>query len=404
MNQDKLTLIASQYDTPSYIFDVSALNHQVHLIREMLPAGTMLCFAVKANPFLAGTLSKITDRLEVCSPGEYEICIREHINPEQIVVSGVNKTKASLERILSYSRGAGIYTIESELHYQLLKQCAGKADQRLRVLLRLSSGNQFGMEKTSLERVLSMIQSDNIMDIAGIHYYSGTQKKPEKIKQELQELETCGKDLQLRYGTGPIELEYGPGLSVSYFENEKASQNDKEQLKTLGHCLENMKSYSGTSIELGRFLTADCGYYITRIMDIKHTEKTNFLIVDGGIHQINYYGQMLGMKKPFFQLIRKQAIPPASPYAPFTICGSLCTANDVLMRDVKLQTVNTGDILVFERCGAYAVTEGMALFLSRELPQVLLVDEDGTTRILREKTETYLLNKQMEDNENGRIN
>ena len=72
MRQDMLPLIASHYGTPTYVFDMQNLSKRVALLRSKLPAGTQLCFAMKANPFLAGALSRLTDKLEVCSPGEYE--------------------------------------------------------------------------------------------------------------------------------------------------------------------------------------------------------------------------------------------------------------------------------------------------------------------------------------------
>ena len=409
MQQDMFRTIASDYETPTYVFDMQTLAQRVDFIKKQLPKETKLCFAMKANPFMAGVLADMIDRLEVCSPGEYEICIREGIDPEKIVVSGVNKTHASMERILSYSHGAGIYTIESELHYQILKQCAGKLNKRLKVLLRLSSGNQFGMDEPTLEQVLTSIQTDNIADIIGIHYYAGTQKKMSKLENELQQLEIYGTKLKELYHLSDIELEYGPGLMVSYFEDASPSEltasDAKKQLETLNHLLSSMHAYGHISIELGRFLTSECGYYMTQIMDIKHTGKSGFIIVDGGIHQINYFGQMMGMKKPYMQLIKTDSKANRSENAgKWTICGSLCTVNDVLVRQVELDSFGIGDFLVFGRCGAYAVTEGMALFLSRELPQVLFIDLEGNIRILRKKTEINILNNKMEEKEHGKTN
>lgn len=396
--------IASKFETPTYVFDAGILSERVSLIRDKLPKDTTLCFAMKANPFMTGTLAKLVDRLEVCSPGEYEICIREHIDPEMIVVSGVNKTPASMERIFSYSHGAGIYTIESELHYRILKQCADRFGKRLKVLLRLSSGNQFGMDEASLNQVLSMIQADGKMDVIGIHYYAGTQKSVKKIESELQLLDAYGDKLRKDFNIENLELEYGPGLMVSYFENagdaEQEAADASAQLHALSSLLADMSAYSHISIELGRFLVSTCGYYMTRVMDIKHTGKTNFAIVDGGIHQINYYGQMMGMKKPYISLLKmseKDNKVPAEDHSQWTICGSLCTANDVLVRQITLENLDVGDILVFERCGAYSITEGMAMFLSRELPQVLFTDHDGTTQIFRKKTEINTLNGRMEE-------
>ena len=74
----------------------------------------------------------------------------------------------------------------------------------------------------------------------------------------------------------------------------------------------------------------------------------------------------------------------------FHLCGSLCTVNDVLARDVALHDPQKGDVICFKRCGAYAATEGMAMFLSRELPQVLICKTDGKIEKLRDQMETYL--------------
>jgi len=68
---------------------------------------------------------------------------------------------------------------------------------------------------------------------------------------------------------------------------------------------------------------------------------------------------------------------------PWTLCGSLCTTADVLARNVMLQNLKIGDILVFHRTGAYSVSEGMALFLSRELPEVNVYSAETGLQQLR---------------------
>lgn len=128
------------------------------------------------------------------------------------------------------------------------------------------------------------------------------------------------------------------------------------------------------------------GYYLTRVMDVKRTAQPGFLILDGGIHQINYYGWMMGMKQPEIEVLAEKD----GDEELFHLCGSLCTVNDVLARDVALHDPKKGDVICFKRCGAYAATEGMAMFLSRELPQVLICKTDGKIEKLRDQMETYL--------------
>jgi diaminopimelate decarboxylase len=66
----------------------------------------------------------------------------------------------------------------------------------------------------------------------------------------------------------------------------------------------------------------------------------------------------------------------------WTVCGSLCTTADVLARNVSLTNLKVGDVLVFHRTGAYSVSEGMSVFLSREMPRVALYnDKNGLTLV-----------------------
>ena len=136
---------------------------------------------------------------------------------------------------------------------------------------------------------------------------------------------------------------------------------------------------------------------MTRIMDIKKSDGMGYVIVEGVIHQINYYGHLMVMKKPYMKLLKMSGEQGDASITKWTICGSLCTTNDVLVRGAKQEDYAVGDVLVFEKCGAYSVTEGMALFLSRELPRVILVRKDGSVETLRDKMEINTLNNKLED-------
>ena len=384
--------------TPSYIFDLNNIKENINTMREIIQDSTLICYAMKANPFVVRYISDKVDRLEVCSPGEYEICIREDVAPDKIVVSGVNKTIESLNRILEYSKGKGIYTIESMNHYEILSQCAKDNNYNMDVIIRLTSGNQFGVDKVIFEEIIEKIQSDNKLNLLGLHYYSGTQKKVSKIEKEVKELDEYAGYLKDKYGLNYLELEYGPGLMVPYFQDSKV-QEYEEQLKDLDKVLKNIVNYDKTIVEFGRFLTANSGYYLSRINDIKITDYARYIIDDGGIHQINYYGQVMGMKKPYMGIIdvdeNVSSIKDEEEISKWNICGSLCTVNDVIVRGVCIANPKKNDILVFENVGAYSVTEGMALFLSRELPQIVLYNEDGMFEIVRDMQELNMLNSML---------
>ena len=387
MQQKVIQEIRNNCHSSFYVFWIDKLYERMALIRQELGQDIGVCYAMKANSFLVESLSDNADFFEVCSPGEYEICHLRGINPDKIIISGVNKTMASMERIISLSNGKGIFTIESPLHYEILREITSSKNIHIKVLLRLSSNNQFGMDYDTVFEVLNKINSDDNIEFYGIHYYSGTQKRLSKIETELEMLDNLGEAITVKYGIKPQVLEYGPGLSVSYFESDK-SVLPQEQLSELKKSLDKIRFYDKINIEMGRFIASECGSFVTNVIDIKKNFDVNYCILDGGIHQLNYYGQLMGMKIPVIKAVtHKQAAN-----VKYNLCGSLCTVSDVLVKDVVLPELEIGDYLIFEKCGAYSVTEGMSLFLSRDLPEVYSYSESKGIELLRHTYETYQLN------------
>jgi len=394
LKTNELIDISRESGTPSYVFDMRSIMEILELCKKAAPSADY-CYAMKANPFIVKYASEFAKRIEVCSPGEYEICVREGVELEKIIVSGVNKTVASIDRILDYSKGKGIYTIESTLHYEILEELAAGKNLKLKVLIRLTNGSQFGVSKQEYFDILKKVTESDNLEFIGVHYFSGTQKKLKKIEKELIMLTEFATELKEKFGIENPELEYGPGLCVNYFETDN-NMDQLSELTCFEELLKTLNGYSKVTVEMGRFIASMCGYFVTKVIDIKHNEDSNFLIVDGGIHQLNYYGQMVGMKKPFIRHYSLgDDIKGDVGEKSYTVCGSLCSLNDVIVRDLSLTDVKYGDYLIFERCGAYSVTEGMALFLSRELPAVTLITVDGEKKLLRRITETNIFNSEM---------
>ena len=77
------------YQTPFYIFDTDVLAERIRKIRSVIGSRAEVCYAMKANPFLTGALTQLTDSFEVCSPGEFRICERAGVPMEKIIMSGV---------------------------------------------------------------------------------------------------------------------------------------------------------------------------------------------------------------------------------------------------------------------------------------------------------------------------
>lgn len=389
MNSEALQDIAASFATPAFIFDADEFGRRAKNVKSAI-CGASLCYSIKANPFLLACLPEEIDRVEVCSPGELAICRRVGVDPSTVVYSGVNKGSEDIAEAIEY--GAELLTAESLRQLGLINAAALAAGKRVRVALRLTSGNQFGMDSENLKRAVAEKGSYEGVDIVAIHYYSGTQKKKlAVVEKELAELEELADTLEERFGLSGISLEYGPGLPADYFGDDPEGR-DMAVLAEAGAMIAAVAARRSVTVEFGRFLASPCGIYLTAAADIKNNNGENFVICDGGINHLKYYGQTMAMQTPPITLLGDHGEKTED----YTLCGSLCTTADILVRKVTLPALSVGDVLAFGRCGAYSVTEGIGLFLSRQLPRIVLHSERGGNRLLRDFYGTDILNSPAE--------
>ena len=404
LSTDILKKTADEYGTPSFVFDANELRYRVNRIKDILNRGDKkirLCYSIKANPFLIPLLTDIADMLEVCSPGELKICMSYKVRPEMIIYSGVHKETEDIKEAMAY--GAGIITAESIRHYELIRKVSQDMNKNVFIILRLSSKSQFGMSLNDIEYILRENKDNPLVTIEGIHYFAGTQRtKLKHQREELAMLKEVIEDLRNKYGLPLRWLEYGPGLAYPYFEGEDFSDTLKP-VKELADDLIESASYSDLTIEMGRFIASSCGYYISKVCDVKEAYDNIWCILDGGINHMNYLGQMMGMKTPVIITLGNNKIRALNNTSEQqlnntdktcktqTLCGSLCTTNDIMVRNYTDADLSVGDVLVFCNIGAYSITEGLNLFLSRDMP-VVLIHSDGIITKVRDVTETWKLN------------
>lgn len=375
----QLKTLAQQVQTPAYVFDLDEFRRRAVQVKQAFGEKTGLCFSIKANPFLLAALPEVFDKIEVCSPGELTICEKTGADMDMVIFSGVNKTAADVERAMDDH--VGVFTAESMLHLQLIQASAAKRGICVPVLLRLTAGSQFGMDEQEVLRIICDRDAYTGIEIVGLHYFSGTQKrKVVLIEKELDYLLQFVAQVEREHGFKLERLEYGTGLAVDYFA-ANADELEMARLEAVGAKIREVSEKIDLTVEMGRFFAAPCGYYVTKVMDTKTNMGVHYAIVDGGLNQLKYDGQIQGMQIPKISHIKRQDAAGFDAEK-WTLCGSLCTTADVLTRNAELADLAIGDILVFERTGAYSVMEGMAVFLSREMPEVSLYSEaDGLMKV-----------------------
>ena len=386
MNKTEILSIAKKYGSPAFVFDLDILSDRMKEIKSIVGDNIALCYSIKANPFLIDAMTKLTDHLEVCSPGELNICIARNVDMKSIIFSGVNKTAEDVKKAVECD--LGIYTAESMQHLNLLNNEAVSQGKNIPVLLRLTSGNQFGMDETILTQVVKDREQYSGVTIKGIHFFSGTQKKKTaENEKEIDYILAFMEKVEAETGFVFEKLEYGPGLPFPYFANEDFSDT-LSPLKRVMPALKKAAEKYELTIEMGRFYASSCGYYLTSIVDIKTNKDVNYCIIDGGINHVNYYGQTLAMKLPIISHFPEKT----GEMKEWAICGSLCTAADLLVRKYPFTDLAIGDLLVFENIGAYSITEGIYLFLSRRMPRVILYSKDTGAVLVRDFYNSDILN------------
>ena len=381
--------------TPFYVFDIDVLKNRINYLKSMLPENVHLCFAMKANPFVVKEIENTIEKYEICSYGEWNIANELGVTHEKMVISGVYKDETSMIDIINHYKHGEVITIESLNQIKLVDKITKDKNVVVDVILRLTSGNQFGMSEEEIISILENRSKFNMLNIMGIQYFSGTQKKlSRRIIKELEYVDDFVQKLKNELGFVIEELEFGPGFPVMYFEAE-TDFDENTYLMEIADKIKNLKYQGHITMELGRSIAASCGSYYTKVVDKKTNKEGNFVILDGGMHHIVYYGQMMAMKKPMLDIIPKRNGNEEN----WNLVGALCTINDLIVKGLSVKSLELGDVFVFKNTGAYAMTEGISLFLSRDLPKVVFV-KDGKIEIVRSNIHTYKLNMPFKGGEN----
>ena len=288
--------------------------------------------------------------------------------------------------MLETDKKIGYYSIESMEQFELLKSLS--RDRKINVMIRLTSGNQFGINECEVEEIIKNRSEYQNLDIKGIQYFAGTQRGSLKLlEKELNYMDTIIKRLEEQYNFTVQELEFGPGFPIHYFQNDEF--NEKEFIEGFAEIIKNMNFKCKIILELGRSIAASCGYYITKVVDRKINKNQKYAILDGGINQLVYYGQSMAMKLPKCKVYPKRDNLDEEKW---NLCGSLCTINDILVKQFPVGNLNLNDLFIFENTGAYCMTESIALFLSRDLPKVIKLKKNNELELVREDISTYPFN------------
>ncbi len=393
VDRTDLAGIIQNYETPCYFYFLKIIQRQLIRLQECFGSRFRLLYAVKANPnpLLLQAMAQFGLGADVSSAGELSAALQAGIPPERIEFSGPGKTEEELRQAIR----SGICSINVESLDELRKiielghdlNIRPKAGLRLNPGSTLKSGlsmsgpTQFGVSLAAIKRESGNIKSLlTDVDFQGLHFHLGSQildadivaDSIEYILEQAQHLET---ELNI-----PIKkINFGGGWGIDYFQNQ--SKLDLNKLKTRLEQLfanpryKNFFSRTDAKLELGRFLAAECGLYVTKILYVKENQEHVFAVTDGGMHH-NYLlaGGMGQIIRRNFELDILSPSPQNScKEYPLTVTGKLCSPQDRLAEKVLLRySVYPGDYVVFFNCGAYGLSASPVNFLIHKKPAEII--------------------------------
>lgn len=374
--------------TPFYAYDRAQISQRVASLRAALPAGVHLHYAMKANPMPAVVqwLAGLVDGIDVASGGELGTALDTVMAPEHISFAGPGKSDAELARAVA----AGVLVnIESGAQLERLAQASDRLGLAARVAvrvnpdfalrragMRMGGGAQpFGVDAALVPALLARVGRLQL-DFHGFHLFSGSQNLSAPA---LAEAQAASVELALQLAQaapGPLKmLNIGGGFGVPYFPGDVAldiaplADSLQRQLERL----ETAAPGARLNIELGRYLVAEAGIYVCRVLERKVSHGQPFLVTDGGLHH------HLAASGNFGQLIRKN-YPVAignrlhgGEREIVSVVGPLCTPLDLLADQMEMARAGEGDLVVVFQSGAYGLTASPTAFLGHPPPAEVLV-------------------------------
>ena len=249
----------------------------------------------------------------------------------------------------------------------------------------------FGIDEESLDAALDFALSQPSMEFRGIHLFTGTQiLDSEVLLAQYRHGLRVAKRVADRAGAPLHSLDFGGGLGVPYFPNERPLDMARlgDGLAELDRDIAADARFADTKfvIEPGRYLIAEAGVYLARVIDVKMSRGKKFAILDGGMnHHLAASGNLGQTIKRNFPIAVATKWGVADEET-VDVVGPLCTPLDTLGRSVALPHVEAGDLMAVFQSGAYARTASPLGFLSHPSPPEVMA-EDGRARLIRKRGE-----------------
>ena len=381
--------LATEYKTPLYIYDLNYMSTQYNELKNAFKARkSILCYAVKANSNLSVVkhFAKMGSGADCVSIGEVRRAFLAGIPAYKIIFSGVGKNddeiREAIEKDILY------INLESEAELGRVEIIAKELNVKARISIRvnpnidpqthpyISTGlhdNKFGVDLSTAKRMYIKANNSNNLDPVGIHFHIGSQLTELKPIYESAEIVA---DLVRSLQNIKIELKFfdvGGGLGIKY--------DDESLIPTYEYAQAILATLKGLDLtvicEPGRFLTANAGYFVSKVLYEKQNGAKKFVVIDGAMNDL--------LRPSLYSAYHKiEAITESTgDTRKVDIVGPVCESGDFFAKDYELPELKHNDLVVVHSAGAYGFGMGSNYNTRGRSAEVAI--EDGQARLIRKR-------------------
>ena len=388
-----LAALAAQMGTPLHAYSATAIRARVdELLKALEGLDALVCYAAKANSNVA-ILQLMAERglgADIVSAGELWRSLQAGIRPERIVFSGVGKTAAEMAEALE--AGIGRFNLESRDELETLEQVAASLgvvaraavrinpDVDARTHAKISTGraeNKFGVSLDEARRWFDDAALFPHVRLDGLHAHIGSQMlELAPIREALQRVAAFWRELR-GAGHAIASIDVGGGLGVCY---RPGVDRPPTAAQYVGVIREALADFDGRLLlEPGRWLVAEAGVLLTRVVRIKPGAQRQFLVLDAAMNDL---------LRPSLYDAWHEIAPVGSnalPAEAYDVVGPVCETGDTFARERLLPRCAPGDLLMIRGTGAYAASMA-STYNSRPLAAEVLLDTGRYAEVRRRQS------------------
>jgi diaminopimelate decarboxylase len=392
--------LAKRHGTPLYVYSADQIVERLGLFQQAFAGRDhLVCYAVKANSSLAilKLLASHGAGFDIVSGGELARVLAAA--PEavsRVVFSGAGKTAAEIDQALTL--GILEFNVESEAELKLLAARAAKLKKKARFALRvnpdvfaethpyISTGlreHKFGVDIKQALAIYKSVAGNRWLQAHSVSVHIGSQiRSADPFGLAMERVVKLMRQLR-REGIELSAVDAGGGLGIDYHVGKfDAAAKVREYAAAIESAL---PDFDGTlMMEPGRFIVAQAGALIARVLQVKRSGKKTFVITDAAMNDL--------IRPALYQAHHE--IVPVAPRAGklriVDVVGPICESGDFFARDRMIQPIEPGDLIAILDAGAYGMAQS-SNYNTRLRPAEVLVTGAKARLIRRRETMADIL-------------